>query len=100
MSTLAGDQIGVHNVGIVVTDGRSNEPTLTWSAARNLRGTGAEVIAIGVSRSADLEELSGIASKPYKNGKTPNIINVLEFTNLKDIVKDTRDIICQGTWSV
>ena len=43
-----GDDPDRPNIGIVVTDGRSNDMTETWIQAINAREAGIEMIAVGV----------------------------------------------------
>ncbi|XP_062602572.1 collagen alpha-3(VI) chain-like [Saccostrea cucullata] len=49
-------------IAIVLTDGRSLEPTLTLNAAKQLHSMGVEVFAIGMGHSVDYNELVQIAT--------------------------------------
>ncbi|KAK3086986.1 hypothetical protein FSP39_000065 [Pinctada imbricata] len=53
---------GVQKLCIVITDGKSSEPQKTVHAAKEARADNIDIIAIGVGRRADLEELRAIAS--------------------------------------
>lgn len=52
-----GDRPDVPNVGVVITDGKSNEPEATWNEAMQARDRGIEMIAVGVGNSVRVSEL-------------------------------------------
>lgn len=54
----------VPRIGIVVTDGNSDSPGATATAAANARSAGITLIAIGVGGGVNMAELLAIASDP------------------------------------
>jgi len=71
------------HIAIVVTDGRSNRPSRTRSAANNLHAAGIyQVYAAGLG-GADLDELNDIASDPSLVFSTTTFDNdnITELTN-------------------
>lgn len=75
---------------IVMTDGRSMNPTWTINEAKKLHALNVTVFAIGISSEVYEEELRGIASSP----KTVIIIN--DFKTLMSIHKQALDGACDG----
>ncbi|WAR30003.1 MATN1-like protein [Mya arenaria] len=59
-----GDRANVPNIAIVVTDGQSNNPTLTAAEAKAARDAGITILAIGVGHGVVRSELNEIASDP------------------------------------
>lgn len=58
-----GDRAGVENVGIVITDGRSNIQSFdVANQARRTRDAGIRLLVIGIGNSIDFNELRQIAS--------------------------------------
>ena len=45
-----GDRDGVPNVGVVITDGRSNNPSLTWENAKEAREGGLHLMTVGIGK--------------------------------------------------
>lgn len=62
--TYRGGRSGVVNVGIVITDGQSQNFSLTVSEAAKARDEGIEMYAVGVGPKIKFIELQGIASDP------------------------------------
>ncbi|XP_052786251.1 cartilage matrix protein-like [Mya arenaria] len=63
-SAAHGDRANVPNIAIVVTDGQSNNPTLTAAEAKAARDAGITILAIGVGHGVVRSELNEIASDP------------------------------------
>ncbi|WAR12942.1 CO6A6-like protein, partial [Mya arenaria] len=63
-SAAHGDRANVPNIAIVVTDGQSNNPTLTAAEAKAARDAGITILAIGVGHGVERSELNEIASDP------------------------------------
>ena len=64
-----GDRLNVPNVGILLTDGRSNKPALTRTAATETKAAGISMIAVGIGDyffegASNLKELQDISSDP------------------------------------
>lgn len=97
MVKLTGDQDGVPNVGIVITDGRSQNMEQTWKEAVSNRRENIHMLAIGVGGSIRYEELRMIASAPAES----NVWTVASFNDLnEDLVYKIRDAVCDGIATV
>ena len=82
-------------VGILVTDGRSNDPTGTWQEARILREDGVHLMAVAVGPSPDLEELYNIVNAPEKN----NVFVAPDWNNLGSVLSDVVSSTCNGVYT-
>ncbi|XP_036948671.1 collagen alpha-1(XIV) chain isoform X7 [Acanthopagrus latus] len=83
----AGSRPGVPKIGILITDGKSQDDVLP--PARNLRDAGIELFAIGV-KNADELELKAIASPPEET----HVYNVADFSVMSDIVEGLTKTVC------
>ncbi|KAM6925907.1 collagen alpha-1(XIV) chain-like [Lycodopsis pacificus] len=83
----AGSRPGVPKIGIVITDGTSNDDVIP--PARSLREAGIELFAIGV-KDADENELKAIASPPEET----HVYNVADFSVMSDIVESLTKTVC------
>ena len=90
----AGDQSGVRNIAVIITDGRSNDEMETWQEAIQARQQGIHLISVGIGRSVRMRELQGIASYPNEAGK--NVLVVDEFEDLRDIEEELVDALCNS----
>ena len=82
------------NVGVIITDGRSNSPRDTWFEAISARRNNIDLIAVGVGKNIDESELHAIASDPvYKNTLISR-----EFDNLDSLLVKVRESICKSEW--
>lgn len=63
---VSGARTNVTRVGIVITDGNSDEREKTASEAEKVRDAGIHLFAVGVGESLDISELEAIASPPSK----------------------------------
>ena len=80
---------------IVLTDGRSNENTLTQIAATRLKRTkDVTVMAIGIGHNVDPVELAAIASDRNHTYRVP------DFDALSTIETDLTDNACNGKYLV
>jgi len=59
-----GARSNVKKVGIVITDGQSNDPTATMVEAKKAKDAGIVMFAIGLTDLINEDELKAIASKP------------------------------------
>ncbi len=80
------------NVGIVITDGRSNNEEETWKEAMEARKDGIEMLAIGVGSSVREHELQAIATAPTKQ----NVVTVNNFDALSNIRQQIIDVVCRS----
>ena len=88
-----GDRDNVDNIGVVLTDGRSNDPQATWQNAMSIRKDGVNMISVGVGN-ANMKEMQAIATDP--NGDNANIFMVDTFDNLATINDQLISAICNG----
>ncbi|XP_029421710.1 collagen alpha-1(XIV) chain [Nannospalax galili] len=85
----AGARSGVSKIGILITDGKSQDDVIPPS--RNLRESGVELFAIGV-KNADVNELQEIASEP----DSTHVYNVAEFDLMHTVVESLTRTVCSG----
>uniref|UniRef100_A0A665U5K9 Collagen, type XIV, alpha 1b n=1 Tax=Echeneis naucrates TaxID=173247 RepID=A0A665U5K9_ECHNA len=83
----SGSRPGVPKIGILITDGKSQDDVIP--PARSLRNAGIELFAIGV-KNADENELKAIASPPEET----HVYNVADFSVMSDIVEGLTKTIC------
>ncbi|VCX40800.1 unnamed protein product, partial [Gulo gulo] len=83
----AGSRTGVSKIGILITDGKSQDDIIPPS--RNLRESGVELFAIGV-KNADENELREIASEP----DSTHVYNVAEFDLMHTVVESLTRTVC------
>ncbi|XP_043922855.1 collagen alpha-1(XIV) chain isoform X2 [Protopterus annectens] len=83
----AGARPGVPKIGILVTDGKSQDDVIP--PAKSLRDAGIELFAIGV-KNADLNELKEIASDPDES----HVYNVADFSIMNSIVEGLTKTVC------
>uniref|UniRef100_A0A8C2X4P3 Collagen, type XIV, alpha 1b n=1 Tax=Cyclopterus lumpus TaxID=8103 RepID=A0A8C2X4P3_CYCLU len=76
----SGSRPGVPKIGILITDGKSQDDVIP--PAQSLREAGIELFAIGV-KNADENELKAIASPPEET----HVYNVADFSVMSDIVE-------------
>lgn len=91
-TTSAGDT-NAPDVGVVITDGRSNDMSQTWLEARADRDDDIQLLAVGVGGNTRDAELRSIASYPTNN----NVFKVDDFASLDNIIDTVRDSICDAT---
>ena len=88
---------GVPRVAMVVTDGKSNEPDLTVTAAAALRQVPSIMTyAVGIG-GADITELNTIASS-RNNHKLVRYISSFDLVELERLQEDLREQACTGMW--
>ncbi|XP_039977374.1 collagen alpha-1(XIV) chain-like isoform X2 [Xiphias gladius] len=83
----SGSRPGVPKIGILITDGKSQDDVSP--PAQSLREAGIELFAIGV-KNADENELKAIASPPEET----HVYNVADFSVMSDIVEGLTKTIC------
>uniref|UniRef100_A0A3Q3QYN1 Collagen, type XIV, alpha 1b n=1 Tax=Monopterus albus TaxID=43700 RepID=A0A3Q3QYN1_MONAL len=83
----AGSRPGIPKIGILITDGKSQDDVIP--PARRLREAGIELFAIGV-KNADENELKSIASAPHET----HVYNVADFSVMSSIVEGLTKTVC------
>ncbi|KAM9723926.1 collagen alpha-1(XIV) chain [Menidia menidia] len=84
----SGSRVGVPKIGILITDGRSQDDVIP--PAESLRKAGVELFAIGV-KNADENELRSIASEPDDT----HVYNVADFSIMSSIVEGLTRVVCE-----
>ncbi|XP_041101607.1 collagen alpha-1(XIV) chain-like isoform X3 [Polyodon spathula] len=83
----SGARPGVPKIGILITDGKSQDDVIP--PAKSLRDAGIELFAIGV-KNADESELRAIASDPDES----HVYNVADFNIMSSIVESLTKTVC------
>ncbi|XP_062266177.1 collagen alpha-1(XIV) chain isoform X1 [Platichthys flesus] len=83
----SGSRSGVPKIGILITDGKSQDDVIP--PAQSLRDAGIELFAIGV-KNADENELKAIASPP----EDTHVYVVADFAVMSDIVEGLTKTVC------
>ena len=86
-----GDRPGVPNIGIIVTDGRSNDPAKTQAMAQAARQAGIELFSVGVGSGVSRSELNTMATDPDTN----HVFMVDDFSKLAQIKAAFQQQTCQ-----
>ncbi|XP_053700196.1 collagen alpha-1(XIV) chain isoform X1 [Synchiropus splendidus] len=84
----SGARVGVPKIGILITDGKSQDDVIP--PAESLRNAGVELFAIGV-KNADENELYSIASEPDHT----HVYNVADFNIMSSIVEGLTRTVCE-----
>uniref|UniRef100_A0A3Q2NPZ1 Collagen type XIV alpha 1 chain n=1 Tax=Fundulus heteroclitus TaxID=8078 RepID=A0A3Q2NPZ1_FUNHE len=84
----SGSRVGVPKIGILITDGKSQDDVVP--PAESLRKAGVELFAIGV-KNADENELRSIASEPHHT----HVYNVADFNIMSSIVEGLTKKVCE-----
>ncbi|XP_038127547.1 collagen alpha-1(XII) chain isoform X1 [Cyprinodon tularosa] len=84
-----GSRKGFPRVAMIITDGKSQDPVEEY--AENLRSIGVELFVLGI-KSADVDELKEIASKPH--GK--HVYNVPNFDLIQEVQKKIIAEVCSS----
>uniref|UniRef100_A0A7N8XY33 Collagen, type XIV, alpha 1a n=1 Tax=Mastacembelus armatus TaxID=205130 RepID=A0A7N8XY33_9TELE len=84
----SGSRAGVPKIGILITDGKSQDDVIP--PAESLRNAGVELFAIGV-KNADENELRSIASEP----ENTHVYNVADFNIMSSIVEGLTKTVCE-----
>ncbi|XP_069477660.1 collagen alpha-1(XIV) chain isoform X2 [Ambystoma mexicanum] len=83
----AGLRPGLPKIGILITDGKSQDDVIP--PAKSLRDSGIELFAIGV-KNADINELKEIGSEPDSS----HVYNVADFNIMHTIVESLTKTVC------
>ena len=84
-------RVDAMKIGILVTDGQSDDITATAQNAAKARAAGITMIAVGIG-SYNKKELEGIASKPLSD----HVFGVKDFSGLVNIIKGIMKAMCAG----
>lgn len=90
-SLNSGARSNVPRIAIVVTDGRSSNPTATAMAADKARQANIALMAVGVGNGVDMNELNSIADH---NTQTFTVSN---FDQLQSLTASIIQKACQGS---
>ena len=93
LSLLPGDRPNVPNVAIIVTDGQSNNPTLTAAEAKKARDKGITIIALGVGHGIRKSELNEMATDPDSS----HVYTADNFDALASLQAFVSNKACEGT---
>ncbi|XP_063402487.1 zonadhesin-like [Mytilus trossulus] len=85
-----GDRPGYPNIGIVITDGKSNYPKKTREEMIHMKEDGVMMFAIGIGSSINQEELETIAIEK------DHALRVKGFDSLEHIMGEFQEITCRG----
>ncbi|KAI0210897.1 Collagen alpha-5(VI) chain [Lamellibrachia satsuma] len=87
-----GDRSNVPNIGVVITDGRSNDRAATILAATIARKQGMTLITVGVGNNLDHSELLAVANYPSDR----NYFKATNFANLDNIASSVISSLCNN----
>lgn len=94
-TTANGDRSGVPNIGVILTDGRSNSYSYTASEAANARNAGITIFAIGIGSGIPVGELNEMATDPDSD----HVFAVSGFSALSSIQSTFQAQACPaGQW--
>lgn len=83
---------GVPKVGIVITDGKSKNKTRTIAVSEEAQNKGVDMYVVGVTKSIDIEELQGIASKEEW------VLTVDGFEHLAESLQSFIKLLCPSKY--
>ena len=75
-----------------MTDGRSNDESVTWRESRSSRDQGITILPVAIGNNVREIELQGMASDPIDN----NIIRAADFMSLNNIKNALLNAVCNG----
>lgn len=87
----SGARPNVPRIAVVITDGRSSNPTNTANAANQARADHIGMMSIGIGAGVDQSELQAIADNP----DSQNMFMVNTYDQLKGIVSNIINRACQ-----
>ena len=87
-----GDRPGVPNIGIVITDGKSNRPDQTKAQAEAARQAGIMLFSVGVGSGISRPELNQMATDP----DSTHVFTVDDFSKLAQIKALFQQQTCDG----
>ena len=87
-----GDRDGVQNIGVIITDGVSDNHIATVEEAKLARAQGIILLAVGAGSVVNPQELEAIASYPSQG----NVFRVEDVDSLDSIERDIVRTLCNG----
>ncbi|CAC5385625.1 unnamed protein product [Mytilus coruscus] len=90
-SQKSGARSNVPRIAVVITDGRSSNPTNTANAANQARADNIGVMSVGIGAGVDRSELNAIADNP----DSQNAFMVNNYDQLQSIVTQIVNRACQ-----
>ena len=87
-----GDRPGVPNIGIIITDGKSNHPDQTKAQAEAARKAGITLFSVGVGSGVSRPELNEMATDPDSS----HVFTVDDFSKLAQIKALFQEQTCDG----
>ena len=87
-----GDRPGVPNIGIIITDGKSNHPDQTKAQAEAARKAGITLFSVGVGSGISRPELNEMATDPDSS----HVFTVDDFSKLAQIKALFQAQTCDG----
>lgn len=91
-NTNNGDRPNVPNIGIIITDGRSNHPDKTKAQAEAARKAGITLFSVGVGAGISKPELNLMATDPDSS----HVFTVTDFSKLAQIKALFQQQTCGG----
>ena len=79
-------------IGILLTDGRSNQGHSVSDAARQLRQRGVNMFSIGIGSNLNMYELRDVATDP----DSTHVFRLDGFDNLSEFVDQMSTVACDG----
>ena len=87
-----GDRSNFPNIGVIITDGRSNDRAATLQAAGNARKQGMTLLTVGIGNNLDHSELEAVASYPSSR----NYFKASNFDGLDNLVSRVISSLCNS----
>ncbi|CAC5386571.1 unnamed protein product [Mytilus coruscus] len=87
-----GDRPDYPNIGIVITDGKSNYPKKTKEQMVHMKEDGVMIFAIGIGSAINQKELETIALEK------DHALRVKGFDSLEHIIGEFQEITCRGIY--
>ena len=88
-NAATGDRLGVRNILIVMTDGLSNAPSLTYQESVKLHQRNVKIFAIGIGSGPSRTELGYIASDSH------HVFSVNDFNALSTLLTELKNAVCK-----
>jgi len=94
-SGSVGNRVGVEDMLVLITGGRSSDMNRTLEEAAKARQDGINIVVVGVSTWVNVVELAGVASYPYQSTR---LLLPAGYGSLPSIHNQMRDMICNSKW--
>ena len=87
-----GDRAGVPNIGIIITDGKSNNPSQTKAQADLVRRAGITIFSVGIGSGISMSELNDMATDPDAD----HVFTVGDYSKLAQVKTLFQKQTCGG----